>query len=73
MNSKMMPFKKREHPLSSPQQYVSNPSVSKRDKYTATMDHDLRKRVKIAAVEKGVDFSQFIEEALIEKLERGDL
>ena len=44
--------------------------MSAREKYTATMDKELRKRVKIASVEKGIDFSQFIEEALIEKMER---
>jgi hypothetical protein len=39
-------------------------------KYTATMERELRKRVKIAAIKKGVVFSQFIEEAVIEKLNR---
>jgi predicted HicB family RNase H-like nuclease len=41
-----------------------------RVKYTATMERELRKRVKIAAIKKGVVFSQFIEEAVIEKLNR---
>lgn len=71
MNS--MPFKKREHPLVTPNTPVTNPSNTKRDKYTATMDRDLRKRAKIAAIERGIDFSQFIEEAVIEKLGRGGL
>jgi len=69
MNSKPLPFKKRENPLATnSSQRASKTSV--REKYTATMDRELRKRVKLASVEKNVDFSTFIEEALIEKLER---
>jgi len=34
------------------------------------MDRNLRKKAKIAAVEKGIVFSQYIEEAVMEKLER---
>lgn len=70
MNSKPLPFKKRENPLAGSSTRSTATGSSKRDKYTATMDRDLRKRVKIASVERGVVFSQFIEEALIEKLER---
>jgi len=44
--------------------------MPKREKYTATMDSELRKQVKIAAVKKGIVFSQFIEEAVIEKLQK---
>lgn len=70
MNSKQLPFKKRENPLAANPARLSSVKTSEREKYTATMERELRKRVKIASVEKGVDFSQFIEEALTEKLER---
>ncbi|MGD9605167.1 MAG: hypothetical protein AB7V00_03290 [Bacilli bacterium] len=74
MNSKSMPFKKRENPLGTGTTTVSQPVAQttnlKRDKYTATMDRDLRKRLKIASVEKGVVVSEFIEQAVTEKLER---
>ncbi len=40
-----------------------------RVKYTATMDKDLRFRVKIAAFKQGVDFSSYIEQACAQKLE----
>ncbi|MDD3191208.1 MAG: hypothetical protein PHP41_00485 [Bacilli bacterium] len=68
MNSNSTPFKKRENPLS---KLGKAPVVSNdRDKYTATMDRDLRKRLKVAAAMKGVQVSTFIEEACAEKLER---
>jgi hypothetical protein len=70
MNSKPLPFKKRENPLAGDAPRQSRVAMAVREKYTATMDRELRKRVKIASVEKGIDFSQFIEEALIEKMER---
>ena len=41
-----------------------------REKYTATMDKTLRKRVKVAAAMAGIQVSTFIEEACKEKLER---
>ncbi len=43
---------------------------SNRDKYTATMEKELRIRVKIAAAKKGIQFSQYIEEAVLEKMGR---
>ncbi|MDD4000840.1 MAG: hypothetical protein PHX62_08140 [Bacilli bacterium] len=67
--NKTLPFRKRENPLSSNQQPNAGQN-GPREKYTATMDRELRKKAKIAAVEKGIVFSQYIEEALIEKLER---
>jgi hypothetical protein len=74
MNSKNLPFKKRENPLGTePMAPVQQPSsliAAKRDKYTATMDRVLRKRLKIASVEKGIVVSEFIEQAVREKLER---
>jgi capsid portal protein len=74
MNSKSLPFKKRENPLGtqsvSPVQTPVQVFAPTRDKYTATMDRTLRKRLKIASVEKGVVVSEFIEQAVIEKLER---
>gem|GEM_PF-784105 len=41
-----------------------------REKYTATMDTNLRRRIKIACATRGMMFSQFIEEACAEKLAR---
>lgn len=41
-----------------------------REKYTATMEKSLRKRVKIASAMAGIQVSTFIEEACKEKLER---
>lgn len=41
-----------------------------REKYTSTMARTLRKQVKIACVNKGVMFAQFVEEACREKLDR---
>lgn len=66
MSNNTGPFKKRENPFAT--RRVA--SVSERDKYTATMDRELRKRVRVAAAMKGVQLSQFIEEACLEKLER---
>jgi hypothetical protein len=67
--NKTLPFKKRENPLANTGS-STNVESGIREKYTATMDRALRKKVKIAAVEKGIMFSQYIEEAVIEKLER---
>lgn len=44
-----------------------------KEKYTAVMEKDLRIRVKIASAKKNLQFSQFIEEAVLEKLEREGL
>ncbi|HEY8444993.1 MAG TPA: hypothetical protein VIK94_02570 [Bacilli bacterium] len=68
MNNNTTPFKKRDNPLAklTRRQSVDN----NRDKYTATMDKELRKRVKVAAAMKGMQLSTFIEEACEEKLER---
>lgn len=41
-----------------------------RDKYTSTMEKSLRRLVKIACVNRGIMFAQFVEEACREKLER---
>ena len=45
-------------------------SDESREKYTATMDKTLRKRIKLAAIEDGVQVSTFIEMACLEKLNR---
>lgn len=45
-------------------------SDESREKYTATMDKALRKRIKLAAIEDGVQVSTFIEIACMEKLNR---
>ncbi len=41
-----------------------------REKYTATMEKNLRKRIKIASAMSGIQVSTFIEQACIDKLER---
>lgn len=41
-----------------------------RIKYTATMDSQLRKQLRIAAVNLEIDVSEYIERAVREKLER---
>lgn len=41
-----------------------------REKYTATMDKMLRRRVKVACAQDGIQVSTFIEQACLEKLER---
>ncbi len=79
------PFKKRESPLSFnttvTQQQEPTPTVvhqkthkisndNDKVKYTAVMDKNVRVRIKIAAASKNIQISQFIEEAVLEKLER---
>lgn len=69
------PFKKRENPLSLGSKPAAAPApvaapVNDRVKYTATMEKELRIAVKIAATKKNLQFSQYIEEAVREKLER---
>lgn len=41
-----------------------------RIKYTATMDKSIRRRLKLAAAKRDVQISEFIEDAVLEKLER---
>ncbi len=67
MSMNNTPFKKRENPLSKLNKVVVS---SDREKYTATMDRDLRKRLKVASAMKGLQVSSYIEEAVAEKLER---
>jgi len=62
-----------------PQQVYYQPQQTRvikdnnREKYTATMEKELRIRVKVASARKGIQFSQFIEEAVMEKLRREGL
>jgi hypothetical protein len=70
VNKNNFPFKKRENPMDMRATTADEEAAPVRVKYTATMERELRKRVKIAAIKKGVVFSQFIEEAVIEKLNR---
>lgn len=83
MNSNSTPFKKRNNPFadigtSSISVEESKPVVKqkpvvatpKRVKYTATMELDLRKRIKIAAANENTQFSSIIELACQEYLER---
>lgn len=62
MKARIEPEKQKETKPSAPKEV--------RDKYTATMDTSLRRRVRIAAINKGVDFSKYVEIAVKEKLER---
>jgi len=69
------PFKKRENPLSLGSKPAAAPTpvaapANDRVKYTATMEKELRIAVKIAATKKNLQFSQYFEEAVREKLER---
>lgn len=81
-------FKKRESPLSlnteepktEEKKVETAPVVKKKPveepkkvKYTAVMDSDLRIRIKIAAAKKNLQISEFIEQAVLEKLEREGL
>ncbi len=70
MNTNSTPFKKRENPLA---KMVKPVETGNREKYTATMDKELRKRIKIASAMKEIQVSTFIEEACREKLEREEL
>lgn len=78
------PFKKRESPLTlNSEPVVEKEPVRSfqaaqpkrvqqvtKVKYTAVMDNDLRIRIKVASAKKNIQLSQFIEEAVLEKLER---
>lgn len=44
--------------------------TEERMKYTATMSKKLRRRIKVVCAQRDIMFSQFIEEACIEKLSR---
>ena len=83
MNSNSTPFKKRNNPFANVgstsivteevKPVVKEKPVvvePKRVKYTATMEIDLRKRVKIAAATTNTQFSSIIEIACAEYLER---
>lgn len=70
MNTNSTPFKKRENPLSKLTKQVES---ADREKYTATMDKTLRRRIKIASAMKDMQVSTFIEDACREKLEREEL
>lgn len=78
------PFKKRESPLilnsepvvekkvtvNSVPSFQKKVATSTKVKYTAVMDNELRIRIKVASAKKNIQLSQFIEEAVLEKLER---
>ena len=50
---------------------VITPKVEEnREKYTATMETSLRRRIKVASAMSGIQVSTFIEQACLEKLER---
>lgn len=76
------PFKKRFNPLDAlggekEEKYMPKKTQKmrlkdedEREKYTATMQKSLRRRIKVAAAMTGVQVSSFIEQACMEKLER---
>ena len=83
MSNNETPFKKRANPFADivntasvveePKPVIKTKKVveeANREKYTATMEKNLRKRVKVAAAMAGIQVSTFIEEACLEKLER---
>lgn len=49
--------------------YIQETEVN-RQKYTATMDVQLRRKIKIVCATRGIMFSEFIEMACLEKLNR---
>lgn len=51
------------------QRYVQ-PDNQDRAKYTSTMETSLRRKIKIVCATRGIMFSEFIEEACREKLQR---
>lgn len=53
-----------------PKAKIVETNDANREKYTATMDKNLRKRIKLAAIEAGVQVSTYIELACLEKLNR---
>ncbi len=50
-------------------QYIQ-PVETQKDKYTATMDVSLRRKIKVYCAQNGRMFSEFVEEACREKLSR---
>lgn len=50
--------------------YVAPVDSGDREKYTATMETNLRREIKIFCATRGIMFSEFIEQACLEKLQR---
>ena len=48
----------------------SAPRTNSRDKYTSTMDQNLRRKIRIECAKRGILFKTFVEEACREKLAR---
>ena len=48
----------------------SAPQTNSRDKYTSTMDQNLRRKIRIECAKRGILFKTFVEEACREKLAR---
>ncbi len=46
------------------------PQNNARDKYTSTMDQELRRKIRIECARRGILFKTFVEQACIEKLQR---
>lgn len=53
----------------SKQHYIPVEEV-RREKYTSTMDVDLRRKIKIVCATRGIMFAQFVEDACKEKLKK---
>lgn len=68
--SEPKPVESAPQPVAAPKAVKPAVDESNREKYTATMDKNLRKRLKVAAAMNGIQVSTFIEQACLEKLER---
>lgn len=51
-------------------QYYAATNEISRDKFTSTMETNLRRSIKIVCAQRGIMFAQFVEEACREKLQR---
>ncbi len=52
------------------QNYYVQQEVEVRDKFTSTMEQNLRRSIKVVCAQRGIMFAQFVEDACREKLER---
>ena len=62
-----------ETPVQAQPVYTPQPEIQQpvqQPVYTAPMEKDIRRRVKIACANKGVQFSQYVEEAVLEKMKK---
>ncbi len=53
-----------------PKQQYYVPDDANREKYTSTMDIQLRRQIKVTCAQRGIMFAKFVEDACREKLQR---